>query len=78
MTRAPSPRSQVVALVAILIAAAVPVALAFGVDVCPTLVALGIELDACAHVHGPVGGPVDDLPSPEPASPGAPGDGGAP
>lgn len=40
-------RNQIIAIAAILLAAAVPIALAFGIDVCAPLAAAGIELDAC-------------------------------
>jgi hypothetical protein len=66
---APRTRNQVLAIGAILLAAAVPIALAFGVDVCTPLRAVGVELDACA------------LPGAAPISPGSTpsmGDGGSP
>lgn len=39
---------QISAIIGILIAAAVPIAMAFGLDVCGPLDAVGVELDACA------------------------------
>lgn len=48
------PRNQALAVLAILLAAAVPIALAFGLDICPTLDAVGVELDACARITTPV------------------------
>jgi hypothetical protein len=57
-------RNQILAIGAIVIAAAVPILMAFGVDVCSTTRAVGIELAACK-------------PAPAPApSPGAQGDAG--
>jgi hypothetical protein len=42
-------RNQWLAIVAIVVAALVPIALAFNVDVCTPLRAVGIELAACAR-----------------------------
>lgn len=60
-TPAPAVRwKQISAILAIVIAAAVPIAMAFGVDLCTPLEAVGIELDAC--------GPAQLAPSPEASS----------
>lgn len=55
-----SRRPKWLAILAIVIAAAVPIAMAFGVDVCAPLDAVGIELDACSSTPAP-----SDAPSPE-------------
>jgi hypothetical protein len=59
-------RNQIVAIIAIVVGALVPVAMAFGFDVCGTLDAVGVNLDACA---------ADVPPQPAP-SPGSPRDAG--
>ena len=46
-------RPQILAIVALVLAAAVPVALGFGIDVCSTLGAVGVHLDACAQPAPP-------------------------
>jgi hypothetical protein len=60
-------RNQVLAIIAIVVGALVPVAFAFGFDVCSPLDAVGVHLDACAP---------DELPPPAP-SPGTQRDAGA-
>ena len=61
------PRWQrIAAIVAIVLAVAVPIAVAFGVDVCTPLDAAGVDLDACKSSPATRS---DDAPSP-----GAPGD----
>jgi hypothetical protein len=47
-------RNQVLAVIAVVLAAAVPIALAFGVEVCPALDAVGIEIESCARIMTPV------------------------
>ena len=47
-------KGQVLAIIAIVLAAAVPIALQFGVDICGVTGAVGIELDACARIRTPV------------------------
>ena len=60
---------QILALVALVLAASVPLALAFGVDVCAPLEAVGLHLDACAPPAPPSAtpatAPVDDEGSPQ-------------
>lgn len=63
-------RNQVIAIVGVLVAAAVPVALALGIDLCTSLHAVGIEVAACAP-----SGETSITALPEP-SPRAPGDAG--
>jgi hypothetical protein len=55
------PRNQILAGIAVVLAAAVPLALAYGIDLCTILDAVGVELDACARITTPI-----DY-SPEPA-----------
>jgi len=62
-------RNQILAVLAIVLAAAVPAAFAFGVDVCTPLAAVGVTLDAC-KAEPP-------LPPAAAPSPAAPGDAGA-
>lgn len=57
-------RNQILAIVAIVVAALVPVAMAFGFDVCTPLDAVGVHLEAC------------ELALPAPSTP-APSDAGA-
>lgn len=66
------PRNQVFAIIAIVLAAAVPIALAVGVDLCTPLRAVGVELAACADA------PAVHTVTVEPESPRAPGDAGVP
>lgn len=58
--REPLSWKQISAILAIVIAAAVPIAMAFGVDVCGPLDAVGIELDACAPPAAPAPSPASD------------------
>jgi hypothetical protein len=46
-------RNQILAIVAIVLAALVPVAMAFGFDLCTPLEAVGVHLDACAPDPAP-------------------------
>ena len=53
-------RNQILAVVAIVVAASVPILLAFGFDVCAPLAAVGIELDACKAAPAPAAAPAGD------------------
>ncbi len=62
-------RNQVLAIIGILLAAAVPIALAYGLDVCPVLSAVGVKLDACERILTPVEPEPEALPPPPPSPP---------
>jgi hypothetical protein len=64
-------RNQILAIGAIVVAALVPLAMAFGFDVCSPLDAVGVHLDACEPEALP------PAPAPAAPSPGDPGDAGA-
>lgn len=59
-------RPQILAIIAIVLAALVPIAMAFGLPVCPVLEAVGVHLDACQPPSPPV---VDPTPPPAPEPP---------